>query len=310
MTNTDRSAPLVGDSPSTRELLRRLDLDIRLRLDGLLQGDYRGLVPGHGSEPGETREYIPGDDVRRIDWNVTARMQQTHVRQTIADRELETHILVDLSPSIDFGTVRQEKRDVVLSAVGAISMLASRVGNRVGGLLLAPDQLTVVPAKQGRLHILGLLHRLADAPRAESGTTDLGAGIQRLGTQARRRGLVVVVSDFISPDGWQKPLARLAIKHDVLAVEVLDPRELELPNVGLVTFIEPETGLQRDIATGRASVRARYAEAAAQQRSRITADLRKAGASHLQLRTDRDWLIDLATFMVNRRKRASVGKPA
>ena len=309
MSRAHRSAPL-GESPSTRELLRRLDLDVRMRLDGLLQGDYRGLVPGHGSEPGETREYIPGDDVRRIDWNVTARLQHPHVRQTIADRELETHILVDLSPSIDFGTVRQEKRDVVLSAVGALALLTSRVGNRVGGILLRPDGFDVVPAKQGRAHILGFLHRLANSSRAESGSTDLGCGIQRISSQARRRGLVVVVSDFISPDGWQQPLAQLAVKHDVLAVEVLDPRELELPDVGLVTFTDPETGTQRDIATGRASVRKRYAEAATQQRRHIEAELRKASAAHLQLRTDGDCLIDLVTFVANLRKRATVRNPA
>lgn len=303
MPSTDADVTMIGQTPATRELLRRLDLDIRMKLDGLLHGDYRGLVPGHGSELGETREYEPGDDVRRIDWNVTARLQETHVRETIADRELETSIVVDLSPSIDFGTAQREKRDLVLSAVGAIGMLTARVGNRVGALIMTPERTSFIPPAQGRQHLMALLHRVAESPRAESGTGDLGAALHRIGRHAVRRGLVVVVSDFIAPDGWQQAMARLATRHDVLAVEVVDPRELELPNVGLVTLTDPETGLQRDIPTNKASVRRHYAEAAAAQRARIEADLRQAGAAHVQLRTDRDWILDLANFIVRRRKR-------
>ncbi len=307
MTST---APALGGTPATRELLRRLELDVRIRLDGLLQGDYRGIVPGHGSELGETREYVPGDDVRRIDWNVTARTQQTHVRETIADRELETQMLVDVSPSLDFGTASQEKRDLALSAVAAIGMLTARVGNRVGAVVMRADGMQCVPAAQGRLHLMAILHRVATAPRSQ-GSADLGAGLHRLGIQARRRGLVVVVSDFLAPDGWQQPLSRLGHRHDVVAVEVLDRRELELPDVGLITITDPETGAQREVATGRASVRRNYAEAAAAQRARIAADLRGAGADHLQLRTDRDWILDLAAFVVRRRKRRDpVKRPA
>ena len=300
---SDSDVTMIGQTPATRELLRRLDLDVRMKLDGLLHGDYRGLVPGHGSELGETREYEPGDDVRRIDWNVTARLQETHVRETIADRELETSIVVDLSPSIDFGTAQREKRDLVLSAVGAIGMLTARVGNRVGALVMSPDRSAYIPPAQGRQHLMAILHRVADAPRAESGTADLADGLHRIGRHAVRRGLVVVVSDFIAPDGWQQGIARLATRHDVLAVEVVDPRELELPNVGLVTLTDPETGVQRDIPTHKASVRKQYAEAAAAQRASIETDLRRAGAAHVQLRTDRDWILDLANFIVRRRKR-------
>jgi uncharacterized protein (DUF58 family) len=298
----DATPPAIGQTPATRELLRRLDLDVRMKLDGLLHGDYRGLVPGHGSELGETREYAPGDDVRRIDWNVTARMQSTHVRETIADRELETHMLIDLSPSLDFGTTQQEKRDLLLSIVGAIGMLTARVGNRIGATILGPGTAAVIPAKQGRPHLMGILHRVATAPRATSGSADLGRGLEQLGGQARRRGLVVVVSDFITPDGWQRPMARLGTRHDLVAVEVIDPRELELPDVGLVTLTDPETGAQREVATHRASVRRQYAEAAADQRRRIADDIRTAGAGHLILRTDRDWILDLAQFALARRK--------
>lgn len=294
---------LASGSGSTRELLRRLELDVTRRLDGLLHGDYRGLVPGQGSEPGETRPYQAGDDVRRIDWNVTARLQETHVRQSIADRELETHVLVDLSPSIDFGTTVQEKRDLALAATSAIGFLTARVGNRFGAVIVQPDGVTSIPAKQGRQHLLAIMEQLAEAPRAAGGRTDLAAGIHRLGKQARRRGMVAVVSDFLANDGWPDELRRVGTRHDVLAIEVVDPRELELPNVGMLTVVDPESGARRDIQTGSAKLRARYAEAAAGQRADIAAALRRAGADHLQLRTDGDWLRDIAAFVVQRRKR-------
>ncbi len=301
--SADLSPPAIGQTQATRELLRRLDLDVRMKLDGLLHGDYRGLVPGHGSELGETRVYEPGDDVRRIDWNVTARMFEPHVRESIADRELETHLLIDLSASLDFGTTQQEKRDLALSIVGAIGMLTARVGNRLGASILTPEGVTTIPAKQGRPHLMGILHRVANTPRSEGGSADLGLGLHRVAKQAQRRGLVVVVSDFLTSEGWQLPMGRLGARHDLLAVEVLDPRELELPNVGLVTLTDPETGAQRDVPTHKASVREAYAEAAADQRTRIAADLRQAGAGHLRLRTDGDWILDLARFVVQRRKR-------
>lgn len=297
-----------GRGGASRELLRRLELDVRMRLDGLLHGDYRGLVPGHGSELGEARQYEPGDDVRRIDWNVTARLNETHVRETIADRELETHLLVDLSPSLDFGTTQQEKRDLALSSVAAIGILTSRVGNRLGAVIISASGQQIVPAKQGRLHLLGLLHRIASMPRGSTGSADLGAGLHRIATQARRRGLVVVVSDFLTPPTWQKPLGRLATRHDVLAIEIVDPRELELPDVGVITLTDPETGAQREVATQKAAVRRRYAEAAAEQRAQIAADLRSLGVDHLQLRTDGDWLLDIARYVEARRKAQNAAK--
>lgn len=305
---TNEVVSILPGGSASRELLRRLELDVQRRLDGLLHGDYRGLIPGHGSELGEAREYEPGDDVRRIDWNVTARLQETHVRETIADRELETHILVDLSPSLDFGTTLQEKRDVVLAAVAAVGTLTARVGNRIGAVIVTPDGARSIPAKQGRLHLLSILHRVASTPRASMGSADLARGIHRLSTQSRRRGLVVVVSDFLAPPGWESDLRRLATRHDVVAVEVVDPRELELPDVGVITLTDPETGAQREIQTGKASTRARYAEAAAAQRADIAASITEAGAAHLQLRTDRDWLLDVAEFVVARRKRMSAAK--
>jgi uncharacterized protein (DUF58 family) len=288
-----------------------LELTVTRRLDGLLQGDHRGLVPGHGSELGEAREYQPGDDVRRIDWNVTARMQTTHVRETIADRELELWMLVDQSASLDFGTAAHEKRDLALEAAAAVGFLTARSGNRLGGLLLRPGgPPVVVPARGGRVHLQALLSRVLDAPRADgAGATDLGDGMHRLAAGMRRRGLAVVISDFIDGDSltgpfaWEHALRRLAVRHDVLAVEVVDPRELELPAVGVLQVVDTETGALREVQTADPRLRERYASAAASQRAAIAAAIRSSGADHLVLRTDRDWLLDLVRFVLLRRKR-------
>ncbi len=293
------------DPAATREILRRLRLDVTLKLDGLLHGDYRGLVPGQGSELGETREYEPGDDVRSIDWNVTARLSTPHVRDSIADRELETTVLVDLSPSLDFGTALSEKRDLVVSIVGAVGMISARGANRIGAVLLEPGSIRQMPSRQGHTHLFAILHQIASAPRRESGTVDLGEGLRRLGARARRRGFVVVVSDFMAGDDWGTPMRHLALRHDVLAVEVVDPRELELPDVGVIALTDPETGAIREIDTRRRRTRERYAEAAREQRLAIAAGLESAGVEHLRLSTDSDWLSDLVRHVLRRRARLS-----
>ncbi|HEX4901636.1 MAG TPA: DUF58 domain-containing protein [Acidimicrobiales bacterium] len=310
MSTTPAEAVLHGDAA---EVLRRLELQVTRRLDGLLHGDYRGLVPGHGSETGETRPYVPGDDVRRIDWNVSARSVQTHVRESVADRELETWLLVDRSPSLDFGTARTTKATLAVEAVGAIGFLTARTGNRLGAVIADADRATVVPARPGREHLLAVLHALLTGARPGStvgrrtapGATDLAAALRHLVVPPRRRGLVVVVSDFLSTDGWGRVLRGLAARHEVVAVEVVDPRELELPPVGLLTVVDPETGRTREVPTNRRT-RQRYAAAAAQQRRGIADELRRAGASHLQLRTDRDWVLDIARFVQRRRATAGV----
>jgi uncharacterized protein (DUF58 family) len=295
--------PSVSDR-SPEEVLRRLELAVVRRLDGLLQGDYRGLVPGHGTEAGDARAYVPGDDVRRIDWNVTARTTIPHVRDTVADRELETRVLVDLSASLDFGTAGCEKRDLAVAAVAAVGFLTARLGNRMGAVVLQGSSVQEVPPRPGRDHLLALLHRVVAAPRVEGGgPADLGAGLARLAATARRRGLLVVVSDFLAEPGWERPLRGLASRHEVLAVEVVDPRELELPAVGVLTLVDPETGRRRDVQTSNAALRSRYAAAAAEQRAAIAASLRSAGADHLVLRTDGDWLVELVRFVAGRRAR-------
>lgn len=317
---------LTFGSGKTSELLRRLDLTISRRLDGMLQGDYRGLVPGHGSEPGETRAYQPGDDVRRIDWNVTARTRDPYIRESIADRELETWALVDLSPSLDFGTAIYTKREVALIALSAVGFLTARTGNRVGAVLTGgPNPTEVVPARGGRTHLLSALHRAIARPTSNAGANatalgdnqrqtgkieeSLAAGITRLSVLHQRRGLAVVISDFLTPRGvetsWESALRRLSARHETLAIEIVDPRELELPAVGVLALVDPETGRRREVQTSSAKLRARYAEAAAGQREAIAAAIRSSGADHLQLRTDRDWLNDLVRFVALRRERAA-----
>jgi len=297
-------APAVAGTPAA-EVLRRLELAVTRRLDGLLQGDHRGLTPGHGSDPGEIRRYQPGDDVRRIDWNVTARLRDTHVRDTVADRELETWVLVDASASLAFGSALAEKRDLALAGVAAVSFLTTRTGNRIGALTAdGAGHTTMIPARSGRAHTHALLRQVLTAVEAPvAGRVDLPGSMLRLGAIAKRRGLIVVVSDFLDPADWARPLRTLALRHDVVCLEVVDPLELALPAVGTLNLLDPETGAELEVRTDDAGLRARYAEAAAAQRARIAAQIRQTGADHLQLRTDRDWLLDIARFVSRRRDR-------
>ncbi|WP_155374563.1 DUF58 domain-containing protein [Catellatospora vulcania] len=296
--------------------LRRLQLLVNRRLDGLLQGDYLGLLPGPGSEAGESREYRAGDDVRRMDWPVTARTTVPHVRLTVADRELETWLAVDLSPSLDFGTARMLKRDLVLAATAAMTHLTVRGGNRVGAVINAGGpELVRRPARPGRREAQGLLRtvaRLIDeggAARAEQRPADsLAPLIEALNSPPRRRGLAVVISDFLDPpERWAWQLRKLATRHEVLAVEVLDPCELELPAAGVLELRDPETGALHEVQTGDRDLRRRYAQAAARQRELIADAVRTAGARQVRLRTDSDWLLDLVRFVAAQRHRRTRG---
>jgi uncharacterized protein (DUF58 family) len=289
-------------------MLARLQYVITRRLDGLLQGDYLGLLPGPGSEAGESREYRPGDDVRRMDWPVTARTTLPHVRETIADRELEAWLAVDLSASLDFGTAQHLKRDLAIAAAAAVTHLTVRGGNRVGAVVSTGDGLIRMPARSGRREAQGLLRAIART-QSGPGRPDLGELIDALNRPPRRRGLAVVISDFIgraepsagggdaSPPGWQRPLRRLAVRHDVLCVEILDPRELELPDVGVLVVVDPESGELHEVQTADRSLRERYAAAASNHRAAVAAAIRGAGAAHLPLRTDSDWLFDIVRFV-------------
>lgn len=304
------------DLTAAEPLLRRLEFAVRHQLDGLLQGNYLGLVPGPGSEAGDSRQYVAGDDVRRMDWPVTARTTVAHVRQTIIDRELETWLVVDLSPSVDFGTALSEKRELVLAASTAVVHLTARGGNRVGALVSNGEQTYRIPALPGTAHARHVIRRIAATPRApEQGGANLAALLESLRRPPGRRGLLAVVSDFIDsatpsqPPAWERELRALSQRHQLLGIEVLDPRELELPAAGLITFADPETGRQLEVQTSAATVRRDYAAAAQAQRAAIAAALRRAGAAHLQLRTDRDWLRDVVAFVLAQRH-AGLASPA
>ena len=300
----------------SREVLRRLELDVTRRLDGLLQGDYRGLVSGLGSEPGEARAYMAGDDVRRMDWNVTARMGEPHVRESVADRELATNVLVDLSPSLAFGTAVRTKADLAVAAVAAIGILTDRVGNRLSAVIADGVRLHTVRSGSGRRHLMALLHRLhAIEPRRptdadpDAPVRGLPDGLRRLAGPVHRGGLAVVVSDLLG-DGWADPLRAVTLRHETLVIEVVDPRELVLPEVGIIELVDVETGAVREVNTGDAGLRARFEEAGRQRLADHAAAVRRAGADHVVLRTDRDWVVDLARFVDRRRRNRRRGRAA
>ncbi|RZQ63715.1 DUF58 domain-containing protein [Amycolatopsis suaedae] len=287
--------------------LRTLELDVKRRLDGLLQGNHLGLVPGPGSEPGEARPYQPGDDVRRMDWAVTARTTTAHIRETVADRELETWVVADLSASLDFGTALCEKRDLVVCAVAAVAHLTGGGGNRLGAIITNGAETVRIPARGGSAHARGLIRRVATMPRATEGTRgDLASLVEKLRRPPRRRGLAVVVSDFLGDMSWQRPLKALSARHDLLGVEVLDPRDVDLPEVGTVVLADPESGRQREVHASPL-LRKEFGAAALQHREQVALGLRRAGAGHLVLRTDSDWIADTVRFVVSRKRGWSGG---
>jgi uncharacterized protein (DUF58 family) len=291
------------DGPPTdqvAELVRTLELTINRRLDSVLHGNYQGITPGHGSEPGEARLYQPGDDVRRIDWNVTARTQETHVRDQIADRDLEAWLVVDTSAAMRFGTSRADKSEVALAATATVGFLTARNQNRLGAVLVAGPHLKVLPPRFGRDQVRAIVSSVASPPASEGlGRSDLVAAIDRVGVISRRRGFVAVISDFAGDD-WVDPLARLGLRHDLLAIAVYDPRERDIPPIGLVDVVDPATGRHREVRV-TAAVQRRFAAAAAERVAARDLALRRAGAELLELATDADWLAAIVHHV--RRKR-------
>jgi uncharacterized protein (DUF58 family) len=290
----------VGSVAAKAALLRRLEVQVTRRLDGVLTGEHRGVRLGAGSEPEGARPFAPGDDARRIDWNLTARSLDAHVRTTEPDRELETWVVADRSASLDFGTAEREKRDVALAAVAAISLLTARGGNRVGVVVAGGEKIERYPTATSRTAVLATLSRLHDTPRREDGPdpgADLTTALATLEHWHRRRGQVVVVSDFLDAGNWDGVLRRLGLRHDVLAVQVVDPRELALPDVGMMAVVDAESGRTMHVQTASAALRERYAAAAAARHGAIADRLRRAGARHVVLTTDRDWVVDLVNFL-------------
>ena len=299
-----RTAPTPdrpGPGPMPDALLRALDVNIQRRVEGLLAGDYRSALLGDGTELAQVRPYVPGDDVRLIDWNVTARTGEPHVRVLFAERVLVTWVVLDTSASMAFGTTDRRKADVAEGVALAIGHVATRRGNRLGLVTFGDSSPHSSPPRQGRVGLIGLLTALRrEDDEARVGATSLGEALTRTGALARQRALVVVVSDFRGPQDWRRPLLALAGKHDVVAVEIRDPLEQRLPNAGELWLVDPETGRQLRVDTGDARLRDRFAKAAAEERSGLASGLSSAGVRHLVLETSGDWLRSLAMFLRRR----------
>ena len=289
------------------ELLRRLEWTVIRRLDGLLQGDYRSLFRGFGLDLADLREYQYEDDVRHIDWNVTARLQAPYVREYNEDREISAWFLLDLSPSVDFGSGEVRKRAVATDFVAVLARLLTRHGNRVGALLYGDRVDTVLPARSGRRHVLHLMSRIGTRPQLAPGSpTRLEDLLHSAFRTIKRRSLIFLVSDFISAPGWARPLALLARRHEVLAVRLYDPLEMELPDLGLFVMQDAETGEQIFVDTHDAGFRRRFAELAERREAELRAALREAGVDALELATDDDLTDSLLRFADLRKRRTQL----
>ena len=304
----------ITATPDAERVLTRLEWHVVRPLDGILQGDYRSLFLGRGDDLADIRPYQPGDDVRAIDWSVTARLDEPHVRQYYEDRDITAWFLLDRSPSVDFGTARFRKRELLRDFAGAMARLLTRGGNRVGALLYSAGVDELLPARGGRRQALALIDRLGrpDRPRS-AGATDLAAVLERAMQTVRRRSLVFVVSDFITGPGWEEALRRLARRHEVIAVWLRDPREEEMPDVGPLVLEDAETGEQILINTHDRAFRARCLSLAAERRRRLERTFARNGVDLLSLSTDADVLPALARFVLLRkqaRRRSPAARPA
>lgn len=289
---------------SPERILQRLDWTVIRRLDGFLQGDYRTLFLGFGLDLADLREYQFSDDVRSIDWNVTARMATPYVRQYVEDRDVTAWFLLDISPSVDFGTTQARKRDVLIDLTTILARLLTRRGNRVGAIFYSGKVERVIPAKGGRIQVLRLINDLLNQPRLQRAPpTNLTTLLEAALRSIKRRSLVFIVSDFISAPGWDKPLALLAQRHEVLAVRLFDPREIELPDVGAVIFEDAETGEQLFVDTHDHKFRERFLQAARRREYEINVTLRRLGIDILPLSTDDDLAQAIVRFALARKQR-------
>jgi uncharacterized protein (DUF58 family) len=290
----ERTPAQPGPGPLSAASLRALELAIARRVDGLLSGDYRSAFPGIGTELYQVRQYEPGDDVRRIEWNVTARTGRPHVRVELAERVLVTWLVLDASASMAFGTAERRKADVAEGVALAIGYAATRRGNRLGLVSFGVDEPRLRRPRQGRVALLDTLQALRVAP---TGNESLGRALELVDRAAMQRALVVVVSDFRGPRDWRLPLLRVAGRHPTLAIEVRDPREQELADVGELRLVDPETGRQLRVDTRDRKLRERFATAAADERRSLVTMLAAAGVRHVALSTEGDWLRPLAAFL-------------
>ena len=289
-------------------MLHRLEWQVLRRLDGILQGDYRSLFMGGGLDFADLREYQPPDDVRHIDWNVTARMDAPYVRQYIEDREITAWFLLDLSPSMAFGALDRPKESVIVDLVGVLARLLTRNGNRIGAILYDNKLELVVPPRGGRPQVLRLINDIQRQQSSAGGSmTDLAKLLESSFNSIKRRSLVLLVSDFICQPGWERAMDRLNRKHELLAVRVWDPRELDLPDVGVVLVEDSETGEQMSVDTSDRGFRRRFKEAAQLRESELAQTFKRAGVDELTLSTEDDLVLAILRF-ASLRSRARTGQ--
>ncbi|MCS7059530.1 MAG: DUF58 domain-containing protein [Anaerolineae bacterium] len=295
-----------ADPRAAERVLQRLDWQVIRRLDGLLQGDYRTLFYGYGVDFADLREYQPQDDVRYIDWNVTARMDAPYIRQYVEDREITAWFLLDFSPSVDFGTTRQSrlKRSVLIDLVGTLARLLTRHGNRVGAMLYTTQVERMIPARGGRLHTLRLLHELMrQPPLSHAPLTDLAPLLRTALNSIHRRALILIISDFICAPGWERLLGQLNRRHEVIAVRLWDRSERELPEIGPLILEDAETGEQVYVDTRDRAFRAHFAAAIEQHERHLGATFKRAGVDVLSLSTEDDLVHAIAQFAAAREQR-------
>src|SRR5436309_10217704 len=299
------STPTPASTPE--RILQRLDWQVVRRLDGLLQGDYRSLFYGYGVDFADLREYQPEDDVRYIDWNVTARLDTPYVRQYVEDREITGWFLLDLSPSMDFGTLQSLKRTVLIDFVATLARLLTRHGNRVGAMFCGSTSVErTIPPRGGRPQVLRLIDDLLKYPRLTAAPfTDLTPLLESGRSSIKRRSLIFVISDFISAPGWERPLNLLNRPHEVLAVRLFDPREAELPDVGPLIMQDAETGEQLYVDTHDKRFRGRFQTAAAERQAALSDAFKRPGMDAVSLSTDEDLvraIVRMATLRHGRRR--------
>lgn len=284
--------------------LRRLEWTVIRRLDGYLQGDYRTIFRGYGLDLADIREYVHGDDVRHIDWNVTARMDTPYVREYLEDREITAHFLLDVSPSVDFGTATALKRDRLIDFVAVLARLLTRQGNKIGALIYGGHVDRVIPARTGRIQVLRLIDELERHPRLrEAPATSLTELLDTAARSIRRRSLVFVVSDFFTTPGWEPSLTRLARHHEVIGVRLSDPREKELPHIGMIVMKDAETGEHVWVDTSDRRFRARFADAVRRREERLASAFRRSGVDALELTTEDDLVRAIVRFAAERKHR-------
>jgi uncharacterized protein (DUF58 family) len=285
-----------------RSLVHRLTWTVLRPIASRHGGNEPSRLRGAGIEFAEIREYQPGDDVRQIDWKITARTGTTHVREAFAERGLDVWLVLDLSPSIHWGTAKASKLERAKEFVTAASLLLGKQGNRIGAILFADRVLKVIPPAGGRNHLQILLHHITTtANQTGNGATDFVSALSRLQIATRRKSLVLVISDFLVADGWQNKLGTLAQKHEVVAVHLRDPREDDLPDIGIITLEDPETGRQMVINTHDRKLRERFKVASRQQQENLKQQLSTCSVAQLNLTTDEDLLPALVRFL-NARK--------